>query len=408
MPKMRDELEGKARAAKDKQSAIGEDIDLNQYLQKAEEHTVLEDLSQISPEDAERMLQSGLNISEEERAGSFIQVDHSVVYDEAIFDGVEIMSITDALEKYDWLSEYIWKAVDVGTDKYTAQTHLNPHGGYFIRALPGAKVIFPVQSCLYLSQENLEQNVHNIIIAEPDSDINIITGCSTSKHIQGGLHVGVSEFYVKERAKLSFIMIHSWAEDFVTRPRSAAIIEEGGMFLSNYISLRPVRSAQMYPTARLVGRRALARFNSILYAHPGSKLDVGSRIVLEAPETRGEIISRGITTGGTIIARGHLRGDAPEVKAHMECNGLILSEKGIIRAVPELEGRVADVDMSHEAAVGKIAAEEIEYLMARGLSEEEATSTIVRGFLNVEMSGLPSILQGEVDKALEASKMQTM
>jgi len=403
-----DELEGKAQAAKDKQATIGEDIDLNQYLQEAEEHPVVENLSDIDAEDGERMLQSGVDISAEERAGSFMQVDHSVIHSEALFDGVEIMGITDALEKYDWLSDYIWNAVDVGTDKYTAQAHLAPHGGYFIRALPGAKVIFPVQSCLYLSQDNLEQNVHNIIIAEPDSDISIITGCATSKNIHGGLHIGVSEFYIKERAKLSFIMTHSWAEDFVTRPRSAAIIEEGGIFLSNYISLRPVRSAQMYPTARLVGRRALARFNSILYAHPGSNLDVGSRIVLEAPETRGEIISRGITTGGAIIARGHLIGDAPEVKAHMECNGLILAEKGVIRAVPELEGRVADVDMSHEAAVGKIAAEEIEYLMARGLSEEEATSTIVRGFLNVEMSGLPSVLQEEVDKALESSKMQMM
>ena len=213
--------------------------------------------------------------------------------------------------------------------------------------------------------------------------------------------------------------VHPKAVEVMADPRSAAIVEEGGIFLSNYISLRPVRSAQMYPTARLVGKGALARFNSILYAHEGSTLDIGSRIILQAPETRGEIISRAITSGGKVIARGHLVGEAPDVKAHMECNGLILSERGIIHAVPELEGKVAGVDMfasltddfvlrSHEAAVGKLAQEEIEYLMARGLSADEATSTIVRGFLNVEILGLPSMLQREIDDALEVSKEQMM
>jgi Fe-S cluster assembly scaffold protein SufB len=88
----------------------------------------------------------------------------------------------------------------------------------------------------------------------------------------------------------------------------------------------------------------------------------------------------------------------------LECKGLILSEKGIIRAIPELEGQTAGVDMSHEAAVGKIAQEEIEYLMARGLSEEEATSTIVRGFLNVQIDGLPAELQAEIDAAVKESE----
>ncbi|MDP2800036.1 MAG: SufD family Fe-S cluster assembly protein, partial [Deltaproteobacteria bacterium] len=127
-------------------------------------------------------------------------------------------------------------------------------------------------------------------------------------------------------------------------------------------------------------------------------------VILKAPDTRAEIISRAISTGGKIIARGLLVGEVPGIKAHLECKGLILSEKGIIRAIPELEGQASGVDMSHEAAVGKIAQEEIEYLMARGLSEEEATSTIVRGFLNVQIDGLPAELQAEIDAAVKESE----
>jgi hypothetical protein len=115
-------------------------------------------------------------------------------------------------------------------------------------------------------------------------------------------------------------------------------------------------------------------------------------------------ISWTITTGGLIKARGHLTGLKPEIKAHLECNGLILSDEGAIHAIPELESRAMGAEMSHEAAVGKIAEEEIEYLMARGLTEEEATATIVRGFLNVRIEGLPAELQEEVDRAIKESE----
>ena len=168
--------------------------------------------------------------------------------------------------------------------------------------------------------------------------------------------------------------------------------------------MQPVGTLQMYPVTYLVGENATARYNPILVAAPGSEMDIGSRVILKAKGTRAEIISRAITTGGKIIARGHIKGEVPGIKAHLECKGLILSDEGIIHAIPELEGNRKEVDLSHEAAVGKIAQEEVEYLMARGLSEEEATATIVRGFLHVEIEGLPPELKGEMDRAVEISE----
>jgi uncharacterized protein len=177
-------------------------------------------------------------------------------------------------------------------------------------------------------------------------------------------------------------------------------VEEGGRYISNYILLRPVKTVQMYPTVTLNGEGAVARIQSILIAHPGCELDVGGRVILKAPHTRAEIIARTLAIGGVSIARGHLVGLVPDIKAHLECRGLILGA-GVVYAIPELEGRAAGVDMSHEAAVGKIAAEEVEYLMARGLDEEEAVSTIVRGFLNVKIEGLPTALEEEMEHAIQ-------
>jgi len=400
----KEEKKALANEAREKLATYGTDINLETFSPETESHPYQENLSDFSLSDQEQMLKAGVDIIGKNRSGTFIQKDHSVVHCSASQEGMEIMDIDQAREKYDWLHDYWWKAVPVNMDKYTARAELHQEHGYFIRSLQGVRSIYPLQACLYLEEDNLAQDVHNIVIAEEGSELHIITGCATGPHVKSGLHVGISEFYVKKGAKLTFTMIHNWAENMAIRPRSATIVEEGGLFLSNYVCMQPVGTLQMYPVTYLVGEGATVRYNSILIATPGSEMDIGSRVFLKAKGARAEIISRAITTGGKIIARGHIIGEVPGIKAHLECKGLILSDKGLIHAVPELEGHRQDVDLSHEAAVGKIAKEEVEYLMARGLSQEEATATIVRGFLHVDIESLPAELKKEMDKAVEISE----
>lgn len=405
----RDELRGKANKAKDKKASLGLDIDLKEFDDAPVSHSSLadEELSKLPTEDQQRLIMAGLDVTEKDRGGTFFQKDTSVIHCHSQQEGIEVIPIRKALEEYDWIADYYWKLVEVDMDKYTAAAETGLHDGYVIRALPGSKSIYPIQSCLYLDKDGLQQNVHNIIIAEEDSELHVITGCATSPKLKRGLHVGISEFFVKKNARLSFTMIHNWAEDMMVRPRSVAQVEEGGLFLNNYICMKPVRSLQMYPTTYLVGKDAVARFYNIIVGSPGSEYDLGGRIFLKRPGTRGEVIARTISNGGNIIARGHLIGEDPECKAHLECRGLLING-GLIHAIPELEGHVDGVELSHEAAVGKIAQEEISYLMSRGLSEDEATSTIVRGFLNIDIPGLPSQLKAEIDRAVEESDKDVM
>jgi Fe-S cluster assembly scaffold protein SufB len=382
-------------------------VNLKSYRDDAAPHEYLPELSRMDAEDAQQFLDVGVDPSESGRGGSFIQMDRSVIHCKSCQPGIEIMGISQAQKQHEWLKDYIWKNVSPESDLYTSRVKEKPHEGYFIRSLPGVKSSQPVQACLYIASENFSQHVHNIVIAEENSELHIITGCATAPHLVSGLHVGVSEFYVKKGAKLTFTMIHDWGEEVNVRPRTVTRVAEGGTIISNYISLRPVGSLQMFPTTYLEGRGAVARFNSILVASKGSHLDVGSRVILSAPETRAEIISRGITTGGTIIARGDLIGKVAGVKAHLECKGLILNN-GLMHAIPELSGYVPGVEMSHEAAVGKIDKREIEYLMARGLDEETAISTIVRGFLNVDIEGLPPALKQKLDQTVSETQKDMM
>ena len=389
-------LEEKAKKAKDKMAALGTDIDIESYDTEAEEFGEIETLEML-PEDVQTAaLSAGVSLSGES-AGDYFQVDQSAVHRESAMEGVEVMEIGAALKKHSYLADYFWKLVPIDADKYTADVGMHPPAGYFVRAKPGTKTVFPLKTCLYMGGKNKRQRVHNVVIAEEGSDLHIITGCTTPSHAGRGLHLGVSEVYVKKNAHVTFTMVHNWGEEIEVRPRGASQVEAGGSISENYITLTPVKSLQAFPTANLVGEGAVASFNTIMYARRG-KIDIGNQTILAAPHTSAESISRVVSTGGEIINRGRMVGKVPDIRAHVECVGLILTENGRIYSIPELDGWCGGLDMSHEAAVGKISQQELEYLMARGLSTDEATSVIVRGFLDVEIKGLPPALKEEIKK----------
>src|SRR5512137_2561443 len=288
---MRD-LNEKATQAKDKKAYLGPDVDLGTFTDEPVAHPYMEDLTKLPEEDQKKIIQTGIDATEAGRSGTYLQKDTAVLHAHSRQEGLEVLPIKRALKECDWIHDYYWKLVSIDADKYTARTQLNLHDGYVIRSLPGSKVIYPVQACLYLDKENLGQYVHNLIIAEEGSELHVITGCAAAPHLQRGLHVGISEFFVRKNAKLSFTMIHHWAEEMMVRPRSVGRVEEGGLFLNNYICMRPVKSLQMYPTTHLVGKGAVARFYALLVGNPGTELDVGGRVLLQAEETRAEIVAR--------------------------------------------------------------------------------------------------------------------
>lgn len=357
--------------------------------------SAVEKLADLPQEDRRTLIKSGIDPSAR-AAGSFMLSDHKAVCCNSFDQGVEVLPIETALELYSGLPEYWWKQLDRDGDPAA-------DGGYFIRSRPGAQVVYPLQACLYMAEEGLTQRIHNVIVAEEGSNLHILSGCASGPHVVSGLHVGLSEICVKKGATLSYTMVHNWAEDLSVRPRTAIKVEEGGTFISNYICLKPARDLVMYPAAVLAGRGAVATFSSVFLAREGSVIDSGSRVILRAPETRAEVISRAVSMGGRIYARGHLIGEVPGVKAHLECDGLILKSGGFIHAIPELEARCGDLEMSHEAAVGKIAQEEIEYLMARGLSEEESRSLIIKGFLSLDILGLPEELKRDMEETIKSA-----
>lgn len=401
----RDEVLRRAAAARDKPAAFGPDLDLAAF------HVEQRSREQAESASRERQLREaalgvGVDLAAGQRAGTFLQVDQSVVtrlVGERFGGRVEILPTLEALDT-PWAAERLWSIVAPDADKYTAAAALQPTGGYCLRVLPGERLEEPVQACLLIAETALSQNVHNVVVLEEGAAAHVITGCTVNR-ATGGLHIGVSEFFVGRNASLTFTMIHRWAPGVHTRPRSAVVVDEGGTYVSNYLLLGEVASLQMYPLTLLRGAGARARFQAVLCGRGDSVIDIGSRVVHEGEGSASETVSRAIgAERSRIWARGQLVARTNRCRARLECRGMLVSRESSITAIPELEADgVPQAELSHEAAISPIAEEEVAYLMARGLAREEALAAITRGFLNVGQLGLPPAIARSVDEVLAAT-----
>jgi Fe-S cluster assembly protein SufB len=355
----------------------------------------------------EETYKAGMEANEKNRSGTFYHVDQSTIYSKVneLYQGkIELMDTKEALQKYHWLGDYMWKLVDKNKDEFTRKVAEDWSGGYFMRIMPGTEITFPLQSCLLITQKNLEQRVHNIIIAEEGSKAHIITSCVQHSSVPKASHLGVSEIYVKKGATLNFTMIHQWSENTLVRPRSAAEIGDGAAFVSNYVCMHPVKDMQMYPAAFCNGTDSTVSFSNILYGKRNSLLDIGSKAVLTGKGSKAEMVSRAIAReDSTMIIRGLIEGNNADCKGHLECRGLLIDEEAFFQSIPELIARKKGVEITHEAAVGKISEREITYLMTRKLSRDQAVSLIIRGFMDVSILGLPEALNAEIQGIVEAS-----
>ena len=353
------------------------------------------------PQDVKRTSEAvGVVEDEATRSGTYFQMDTTALIRKAQVEGLEVMSLEDAFERID-LEPYYWKAVPVDKDGFTSAVELYGKGGYVIVAKKGANIELPVQACLFMRTNDLLQAPHNIIIAEEGASLNIITGC-TAMPEKAGIHVGISEFHIKKGAKVTFTMIHSWTHEIHVRPRTGVIVDEGGTFISHYVNLNPLSSLQMYPIVRLNGPGAKTSISSLIVGFGKSKMDVGSEIVFNAPGTKGEIISKSVSTQESVIyARGRLTANTDDVRGHLECRGLIMDPRSKVYAIPELLGNAMDVELTHEASVGKLSADQIYYLMSKGFNNDEATSILVRGFMETKIEGIPPSLESMIESVTD-------
>jgi Fe-S cluster assembly scaffold protein SufB len=372
----------RAKSALNKPAKYGVDIDVTEYLRPVSGEPRL---------DTARTSEVGVDLSAK---AYYTQVDQLYFNYLSKIPGIEVKRIEDFIEESpDEARSYVWRLIDPAMDKYTAIAALRGVGGYFIRVKENTRVEDPVMTCLFMSIGGL-QAPHNIAVVEKGAEVTIYTGCTIAPESLG-LHVGITEYYVEERATLRYVMVHSWNRVSHVRPRTAVWVKPGGKYISYYVNIGRVKTLQTYPVVYLE-RDAYSYMASILLGLEDSILDVGGAAYLLGDNTTVEIASRALGRDSSrIVARAKITGRSG--RGHIDCRGLLLSDKAVIETIPELSAESPNTTLTHEASIGRIAEDEINYLVSRGFTREEAIGIIIRGFISLDVKGLPERVEKHIE-----------
>lgn len=361
---------------------------------------------QLDRSNAGSLAEVGVLLDGRNRSGTFVIQDFHPVCSFSAVEGLEVLPLAQALSRYEWLKDrYYWKLVKRDQDEITrfCADQPNPQG-FFIHVREGAKVKLPYQAALYMTHANIAQAIHNLVLVDDNAELNLITGCATHHSVTSGIHMAITETYIGKDAALTNTMVHSWGPEVTVMPRSGTAVGSGGRYVSNYVSLRPAGFIQSNPVTWLRGAGSSAKYQTIILGARGSTIETGGVVYLEGENARAELTHRGVCTGGKMIQGGILIGSAP-CRAHIDCSGMLLAPgpEGFIESTPGLKAFHPEAQMSHEASIGKIAPEQVEYLQSRGISERDAVSMIIRGFLNADIEGLGHELDARIAEIAEMS-----
>ena len=249
----------------------------------------------------------------------------------------------------------------------------------------------PLQSYFRLNAPGAGQFEHTLIIVDEGASLHFIEGCSAPKYNVANLHAGCVELFVGKNAKLRYSTIENWSKNMYNLNTKRARVDEDGdiEWISGSFGSHV---GYLYPMSVLNGRRARSSFTGITFAGAGQNLDTGCKVVLNAPETSATVETKGISKSGgiqtfrsSIVATPKAEGS----KATVSCQSLMLDDQSRSDTIPAMDIRAKNVDIGHEATIGRIGDDKVFYLMSRGISEEEARTMIVNGFANPVSKELP-------------------
>jgi Fe-S cluster assembly protein SufB len=352
-----------------------------------------------------------LGIPEAERkflSGVGAQYESEVVYHQVREDlekqGVVFMDMDSGLREHeDLVREHFATLIPANDNKLAALNSAVWSGGSFVYVPPGVHVEMPLQAYFRINTENMGQFERTLIIADEGSYVHYVEGCTAPVWTTDSLHSAVVELIAKPGARIRYTTVQNWSQNvynLVTKRAVAhtdATVEWVDCNLGSKLTMK-------YPSVYLVGERAHGEVLSIAFAGKGQHQDAGAKIIHAAPNTTSNIFAKSISKDG---GRGSYRGllevakGAHGSRSKVVCDALLLDEHSRSDTYPTIRIGEDDVDVGHEASVSKIGEEQLFYLMARGMSEEEAGKLIVNGFIEPIVKELPMEYAVEMNRLIE-------
>jgi Fe-S cluster assembly protein SufB len=341
-------------------------------------------------------------------AGVGAQYESEMVYhkiqDHLKDQGVIFLSIEDGLREHpDLFREYFSTVIPIEDNKFAALNSAVWSGGSFIYIPKGVTVDLPLQAYFRLNVANIGQFERTLIIADEGSKVHYVEGCTAPTYTTDTFHSGVIEIVVKKGARVRYTTIQNWSNNVYNLVTQRAKVDEDATMEWVDANLGS-KLTMKYPSCYLLGPGAHGEILSMAFAGNGQHQDAGGKIIHVAPHTSSQIISKSISkAGGRASYRGLLKvhKGASGVRSNVVCDALLLDEKSRSDTYPYIEIDEEDVTIGHEASVSKVGEEQLFYLMSRGLSEEEATSMVVSGFIEPLVRELPMEYAIEMNRLIQ-------
>ena len=352
-----------------------------------------------------------LGIPEQERkflAGVEAQFDSEAVYSnikKAVGDqGVIFVGSTEGLIKYpEIFRKWFGKVIPTGDNKFSALNSAVFSGGSFIYVPPGVKVKHPLQAYFRINAENFGQFERTLIIADEGSEVMYMEGCTAPRFETSTLHSAVVELVALKGAKIQYVTVQNWSNNVFNLVTKRAIAHEEAEVKWIDCNIGS-RLTMKYPGVVLKGRKARGEVISIALANNGQHQDTGAKMIHAADETTSNIVSKSISIGkGRATYRGlvhvpkHLKG----CKNNTECDALLINADSRTDTYPAITVRGTGNAVQHEASVSQISAEQIFYMQQRGLTEAQAMSLSVNGFVNDLVRQFPMEYSVELKRLID-------
>ena len=352
-----------------------------------------------------------LGIPEQERAflaGVEAQFDSEAAYsrmkDDLSKEGVIFVGSTEGLKEHpEIFRKFFGKVIPTGDNKFSALNSAVFSGGSFIYVPPGVKVKQPLQAYFRINAENFGQFERTLIIADEGAEVTYMEGCTAPKFETTTLHSAVVELVALKGAKIQYITVQNWSANVFNLVTKRGLAEEDAEIKWIDCNIGS-RLTMKYPGVILKGRGARGEVISIALAGDGQHQDTGAKMIHAADNTTSNIIAKSISLGkGRSTYRGqvhipkHLKG----CRNNTECDALLINTNSQTDTYPAITVRGDGNSVQHEASVSKVSAEQIFYLMQRGLSEGEAMSLAVNGFVNDLVKQFPMEYSVELKRLID-------
>lgn len=360
----------------------------------------------------------GIPLKEQEALAGVVAVD-------AVFDSVSVAttyraklaemgivfcSISEAVKEHpELVKKYLGSVVPYTDNFFACLNSAVFTDGSFVYIPKGVRCPMELSTYFRINARNTGQFERTLIVAEEDSYVSYLEGCTAPQRDENQLHAAIVEIVVLKNAEVKYSTVQNWypgdrdgkggVYNFVTK-RAACRGE------NSKISWTQVETGSAvtwkYPSCVLQGDNSVGEFYSVAITNNRQQADTGTKMIHIGKNTTSKIISKGISAGcSNQTYRGLVRvaPNARGARNYSQCDSLLIGENCGSHTVPYIENRSKTAVIEHEATTSKISDEQLFYCLQRGIGEEEAVSLIVNGFCKEVMQHLP------MEFAIEAAKL---